>query len=147
MNSFPATTNGVTRYLKKKSRINCDSFSNYNPVGTCHFIWHILKILSYYNSYCIKFRVDTMTQTLHSSLTHFIRKTGLQSGSNTTDQYRVTALTFDVVLVTQHAFSISILFDFSASKCKMKGEVVNLYINFLNKSETSNRSPDISLFL
>lgn len=88
-----------------------------------------------------------MTQTLHSSLTHFIRKTELQSGSNTTGQYRVTALMFDIVLVTQQAFSILILFDFSAAKCKMKGEVVNLYINFLNKSEMSNRLPDIPIFL
>ena len=94
------TTKGVILLPKKKFHINCDSFSDYNSVGTCRFIWHILKILSYYNSYYIKVWVDTMAQTLHSSLTHFITTTGLQSGSNTKDQYRVTALTFNIVLVT-----------------------------------------------
>lgn len=97
---FPCYTKAFTRYPKKKSHIFCNSFSSYNSVGTCHFIWHILKILNYCNSYHIKFCVGTMTQTLHSSLTHFIRKTGLQSQNNTTDQDRVTALTFSIVLVT-----------------------------------------------
>lgn len=110
----PTTSKGVPLSPKKKSRISCDSFSNDNPVGTCHFIRHILKVLRSHNSYYIKFWVDTMTQTLHSSLTHFIRTTGLQSGSNTTDPYRVTALTSSTAPVTQQAFSISILFDFSA---------------------------------
>lgn len=83
---FSATTKDVRLYSEKQSNISCDSFSNYSPVGTCHFIWHILKILSYDNNYYIKFWVDTVTQTLHSSLTHFIRNTWLQSGQNTAER-------------------------------------------------------------
>lgn len=126
----------------QKHYVSCDSFSKYNPVGTWHFIWHILNILSSYSSYHIKFCVDSVTSTLPSFLTHFIRVAWLQHGSNTPGQGRVTALAVTMVQGTWQAVSISALFDFSASKCKMESEVVTRYTNFRNKSKVFTRSPD-----